>query len=46
MRTVGVTWGAGKREELIEAGADWVIKSMEELPGLLATSQVGVIADA
>jgi phosphoglycolate phosphatase-like HAD superfamily hydrolase len=32
MRTVGVTWGAGKREELVEAGADWVVEGMGELP--------------
>jgi pyrophosphatase PpaX len=31
MRTVGVTWGAGKKEELMEAGADWVIAGMGEL---------------
>jgi pyrophosphatase PpaX len=46
MRTVGVTWGAGKKEELIEAGADWVIESMEELPELLATSPEEISSNA
>jgi len=46
MRTVGVTWGAGKKEELVEAGADWVIESMEELPGVLATSPLEVSTNA
>jgi pyrophosphatase PpaX len=32
MLTVGVTWGAGKREELVAAGADWVVEGMEGLP--------------
>jgi pyrophosphatase PpaX len=46
MRTVGVTWGAGKKEDLLEAGADWVIEDMGELPGLLATSPVEVSPNA
>ncbi|HKP52791.1 MAG TPA: HAD-IA family hydrolase [Chloroflexia bacterium] len=31
MHTIGVTWGAGKREDLVKAGADLVIDEMEEL---------------
>lgn len=30
-KTCGVTWGNGKKEELIEAGADYIIDKMEEL---------------
>ena len=31
LRTCGVTWGNGTREELKEAGADFIIDRMEEL---------------
>lgn len=30
-KTCGVTWGNGTRKELLEAGADYIIDSMEEL---------------
>jgi len=30
-KTCGVTWGNGSREELKEAGADYIIDRMEEL---------------
>ena len=30
-KTCGVTWGNGSREELTEAGADYIIDRMEEL---------------
>ena len=30
-RTCGVTWGNGSREELKDAGADFIIDKMEEL---------------
>lgn len=34
-KTCGVTWGNGSREELLDAGADFVIDRMEELVGLV-----------
>ncbi len=34
-KTCGVTWGNGTKEELIEAGADYVIDGMEELTGII-----------
>ena len=37
MRTIGVTWGAGKMEELMEAGAYWVIEGMDSLLNVLPT---------
>jgi phosphoglycolate phosphatase len=30
-KTCGVTWGNGRREELKQAGADYIIDRMEEL---------------
>ena len=30
-KTCGVTWGNGRREELEQAGADYIIDRMEEL---------------
>ncbi len=36
MLTVGVTWGAGRREELVEVGADWVVEGMGELADLFS----------
>ena len=33
-KTCGVTWGNGSREELKDAGADFIIDRMEELPSL------------
>ena len=33
-RTCGVTWGNGSKEELLQAGADYVIDKMEELLSL------------
>ncbi len=44
--TIAMTWGAGKREELVEAAVDWVIESRDELPRLLATSSVEVSPNA
>lgn len=35
MAAVGVTWGAGLREDLVAAGADRVCETVEELAGLL-----------
>lgn len=37
-KTCGVTWGNGKREELVSTGADYIINSMEELPTLITAS--------
>ena len=34
-KTCGVTWGNGSREELMEAGADFIIEGMEELIGIV-----------
>ena len=34
-KTCGVTWGNGSREELQQAGADYIIDSMEELLGIV-----------
>lgn len=34
--TIGVTWGAGDREELLDAGADAVVDTPEELRTLLS----------
>ena len=34
-RTCGVTWGNGTRDELVQAGADYIIDSMEELIGIV-----------
>ena len=36
VRAVGVTWGFGSREELIEAGADAIVSRPEELLGVLS----------
>ncbi|MBP5504630.1 MAG: HAD family hydrolase [Bacteroidales bacterium] len=36
--TCGVTWGNGKRPQLAEAGADFIIDSMEELLPLMSRS--------
>ena len=33
-KTCGVTWGNGSREELKEAGADYIIDRMEDLLGV------------
>ena len=35
MAAVGVTWGAGLREDLLAAGADRVCETVDELAGLL-----------
>ncbi len=37
MWTVGVTWGAGKRKDLVEAGADWLIEEMDALLDVIPT---------
>lgn len=37
-RTCGVTWGNGSREQLAEAGADYIIDAMEELLALMRRS--------
>ena len=34
-KTCGVTWGNGTKKELQEAGADYIIDSMEELMGIV-----------
>lgn len=34
-KTCGVTWGNGSRDELVEAGADYIIDNMEELLGIV-----------
>jgi phosphoglycolate phosphatase len=39
-RTVGCTWGLRGREELREAGAEFLIESPTELPSLLRRSEV------
>ena len=36
-KTCGVTWGNGSRKELEEAGADFIIDSMEEILAVLRT---------
>jgi len=36
-KTCGVTYGNGTKKELEEAGADYIIDSIEELPGILTT---------
>lgn len=36
MRTVGVTYGYGSREELAEAGADWIVDSPADVAAVLA----------
>jgi phosphoglycolate phosphatase len=33
--TVGVLWGSGSEQELREAGARWLAKTPDEIPGLL-----------
>jgi phosphoglycolate phosphatase len=33
MRTIGVTWGFGSRQELEAAGADWIVDVPSELRG-------------
>ncbi len=38
-KTCGVTWGNGTREELKEAGADYIIDRMEDLLGVPTTSE-------
>lgn len=38
-KTCGVTWGNGSREELQQAGADYIIDSMEELLGIVDNIQ-------
>ena len=37
-KTCGVTWGNGSREELKEAGADFIIDRMEDLLGVTSTN--------
>ncbi|MBR1401583.1 MAG: HAD family hydrolase [Prevotella sp.] len=34
-KTCGVTWGNGTREKLVQAGADFIISSMDELIGIV-----------
>jgi phosphoglycolate phosphatase len=34
-KTCGVTWGNGTRDELVQAGADYIIDNMEELLGIV-----------
>jgi len=35
VKTCGVTWGNGTRDELVQAGADYIIDNMEELIGIV-----------
>ena len=35
VKTCGVTWGNGTRDELIQAGADYIIEQMKELIGIV-----------
>jgi phosphoglycolate phosphatase len=37
-KTCGVTWGNGTREELMDAGADYIIDRMEELIEIVSQS--------
>ena len=41
LATVGVTWGYGTRAELVDAGADAVVDSFDELADVLATERAG-----
>jgi phosphoglycolate phosphatase len=34
-KTCGVTWGNGSRDELVQAGADYIIDNMKELIGIV-----------
>jgi phosphoglycolate phosphatase len=34
-KTCGVTWGNGTKDELVQAGADYIIDNMEELLGIV-----------
>lgn len=36
MRSVGVCWGAGRREALVAAGPDFVVETVDELHSILA----------
>ena len=38
--TCGVTWGNGTRDELVQAGADYIIDNIGELIGLVKTSLI------
>ena len=33
LQVIGALYGYGSREELEEAGADWIAKTVEEIPG-------------
>ena len=39
-KTCGVTWGNGTRDELVQAGADYIIDNIEELIGIVKTSLI------
>ncbi|KAB8145896.1 HAD hydrolase-like protein [Chloroflexia bacterium SDU3-3] len=41
LRSVGVLWGHGSREELEQAGADLILGSVEELVGLMDAKEKG-----
>jgi len=38
-KTCGVTWGNGTKDELEEAGADFVINSIDELIGIIVKNE-------
>jgi phosphoglycolate phosphatase len=42
--TVGVTWGAGDRQELVGAGADRVVDAPQDLPGAVYDPRSGPLA--
>ena len=39
-KTCGVTWGNGTKDELVQAGADYIIDNIGELIGLVKTSLI------
>ena len=39
-KTCGVTWGNGTRDELVQAGADYIIDNIGELIGIVKTSLI------
>ena len=39
-KTCGVTWGNGTKDELVQAGADYIIDNIEELIGIVKTSLI------
>jgi phosphoglycolate phosphatase-like HAD superfamily hydrolase len=37
---VGVTWGAGKREELEEKGATHIVNKLSDIPDILSNAPI------